>query len=151
VLKDDEMNVIDCNDVKLRLGRLHDGELTGAESARIEEHLRHCQSCAREMEEVRALDSMLGIGLPDGGLDQRIAEAIRNSRTPRWWFGAAAAAVLPLALGAIAGGLLFNGQVESRPAESTTASLIEESFGPGSLRGIDDLAKDLEPRGEGDR
>jgi anti-sigma factor RsiW len=150
-LNDDEMKAIECTEIKQRLGRLHDGELDADQRAPVEEHLRQCQACSRGLEELRALDSMLDYGIPEGGIDRRVADAIRNSRTPRWWLGAAAAAALPLALGAVAGGLLFNGQVESRPAESTTASLIEESFGPGSLRGIDDLAKDLEQRAEGDR
>jgi anti-sigma factor RsiW len=143
--------VIDCNEVKLRLGRLYDGELGGEESARVEEHLRQCRGCIREMEELRALDGMLDAGLPEGGLDRRVAEAIGSERTSGWWIKVAAAAAIPLALGAIAGSLLFNGHVESQPEGSTTASLIEESFGPGSLRGIDDVARDLEQGAEEER
>jgi len=149
-LNDDEMNAIDCTETELRLGRWHDGELDAEEAARVEEHLRQCRGCIREMEELRSLDSLLDADLPEGGLDHRIAEAIRSGRAPGWWLGAAAAAAIPLALGAIAGGLLFNGHDESRPETSTTASLIEESFGPGSLHGIDDLARDLEQIVEGE-
>ena len=150
-MKDDEMKVIDCSEAELKLGRFYDGELDADESAQLELHLQQCRACALQLESLRTIDGILDAGLPEGRLESRVAEAIRNSRTPAWWLGAAAAALLPLALGAMAGGLLFNGHAESRPAESTTASLIEESFGPGSLRGIDDLAKDLEQRAEGDR
>jgi len=150
-LNHDDMKAIDCTETEPQLGRLYDGELDAVDGARVEEHLRQCQGCARVLEELRALDSMLDVGLPDGGLDRRIAEAIRNSRTPRWWLGAAAAAAIPLALGAIAGGLLFNGHAESQANGAATVSLIEESFGPGSLRGIDDLARDLEQGTEEER
>jgi anti-sigma factor RsiW len=148
VLNDDEMNAIDCTETKPWLGRFYDGELDVEERARVEEHLRQCRDCARELEELRELDSILHSGIPEGGLDRRVAEAIGRGRTPAWWLGAAAAAVLPLALGALAGNLLFNGHAESPPDGSTTASLIEESFGPGSLRGIDDLARDRDQRVE---
>jgi anti-sigma factor RsiW len=150
-LNDDEMKAIECTEVKQRLGRFHDGELDADQRAPVVEHLRQCRACGLELEELRSLDSMLDFGLPEGGIDHRVAEAIRSSRTPRWWLGAAAAAALPLALGAIAGGLLFNGHVESQPEGSTTASLIEESFGPGSLRGIDDVARDLDQGTEEER
>jgi anti-sigma factor RsiW len=150
-LNDDEMKAIECTEVKQRLGRFHDGEFDADQRAPVVEHLRQCRACGLELEELRSLDSMLDFGLPEGGIDRRVAVAIRSSRTPRWWLGAAAAAALPLALGAIAGGLLFNGHVESQPEGSTTASLIEESFGPGSLRGIDDVARDLDQGTEEER
>ena len=94
---------------------------------------------------------MLDVGLPDRGLDGQVVEAIRRRRASGWWLRAAAAAAIPLALGAIGGSLLFNGHAESRSGGSTTVSLIEESFGPSSLRGIDDVARDLEPSAESGR
>jgi len=42
-----------------RLGAYHDGELSGPARAEIEQHLRHCPSCAAELERIRRLSTLL--------------------------------------------------------------------------------------------
>jgi len=37
----------------------HDGEMTREEASRFEEHLRQCQACRRELEEIRRLSALL--------------------------------------------------------------------------------------------
>jgi anti-sigma factor RsiW len=139
------MKATDCSEINPRLGRFHDGELDAEQAALVEHHLRTCEGCTRAVERLRELDRLLDLDLPERALVQEVLDAIGRGQAAGWWLRAAAAAVIPLVLGAIAGGLLFNGQAEAEYAGVTTASLIEESFGPGSLRGIDDLARDLEP------
>lgn len=151
MFNDDEMNTSDCSRTREQLGRFHDGELDADEGTRVGKHLRHCRHCTHDLEQLRSVESLLGVGCPDGDLERRLVEVIRRRRASGWWIRAAAAAVLPLALGAIGGGLLFNGRAEQGREGSTSASLIEESFGPGSLHGFDDLARDLEPRGRADQ
>jgi hypothetical protein len=150
VFNDDEMRQVDCSGIELLLGRFHDGELEAGEAARVTAHLRKCESCAVALDNLRRLDSMLDLGLPEADLGERVLEGIGTRPAPTLWL-TAAAAILPLALGAIAGSLLFNGSNGLERSGQTTASLIEESFGPGSLRGIDDLARDLDRREEGER
>jgi anti-sigma factor RsiW len=145
------MKATDCTEITLWLNRFHDGELEAEQAALVEQHLRTCEGCTRAVERLRELDRLLDLELPERTLDQQVLGAIGRERAAGWWLRAAAAAVIPLVLGAIAGSLLFNGQAETEQAGVTTASLIEESFGPGSLRGIDDLARDLEPVEGGDQ
>jgi anti-sigma factor RsiW len=47
-----------CGDGR-RLGAYHDGELTGAERAALEAHLRRCPGCAAELERLRRLSSLV--------------------------------------------------------------------------------------------
>jgi anti-sigma factor RsiW len=151
VFNDNEMKESDCNEINLRLGRFHDGELEAEQAALVEQHLRTCEDCARAVERLRNLDRLLDQDIPERALDRDLLDAIGRDQAAGWWLRAAAAAAIPLALGAIAGGLLFNGQVETEPEGVTIANLIEESFGPGSLHGFDDLARDLEPEAEGEQ
>jgi anti-sigma factor RsiW len=144
------MNANACTEIGSRLGRWYDGELVGDEANAVEEHLRLCPSCADRLDELRGIDRMLDLALPDYRLE-RPQELIGGERAAGWWLSTAAAAAIPLVLGAAVGSLLYNGHAEPQPIESTTASLIEDSFGPGSLRGIDDLARDLEPEEGGER
>lgn len=150
MLNDDEMNANACTEIGSRLGRWYDGELAGEEAGAVEEHLELCPDCAERLEALRGIDRMLDLALPDYHFHGTL-EVTAEERAPGWWLSTAAAAAIPLLLGAATGGLLYNGHTEPQPSGSTTASLIEESFGPGSLRGIDDLARDLEPDEGGER
>ena len=48
--------MIDC-DHRVRLDAYHDGELSPAERAGVEAHLRDCPSCAAELAEIRAVSA----------------------------------------------------------------------------------------------
>jgi len=48
-----------CRPFKNQLGRYHDGELSSAGCARMEQHLRTCRACSEELAEVRRVSEAL--------------------------------------------------------------------------------------------
>jgi hypothetical protein len=86
-----------------RLSALLDGELSAVERAEVEAHLRECPACARELEELAAVDAFareLPVEAPAGYFEQlpgRVRARVRRpARIPRMavWAAAAAAAVM---------------------------------------------------------
>jgi predicted anti-sigma-YlaC factor YlaD len=70
-----------CDDFKLLMMGLLDGEITPAERRRLEEHLEDCPACARELEEFRRLkgvtDRMKFVG-PDDEVWERYWTHVYN-------------------------------------------------------------------------
>ena len=86
-----------------RLSALLDGELSAVERAAVEAHLRECAACARQLEELAAVDAFareVPVEAPSGYFDQlpgRVRARVRRpARIPRMavWAAAAAAAVM---------------------------------------------------------
>ena len=69
---------MDCDRIKEQLHALADGELTGEETAAVEEHLSQCDACRAELDAVNMARSfMASHGKVDSPPD--MAEAIRNT------------------------------------------------------------------------
>ncbi|PYQ51042.1 MAG: hypothetical protein DMF78_14190 [Acidobacteria bacterium] len=86
-----------------RLSAFLDGELAADQRAAVEGHLRECAACARELEELAAVDALareLPVQAPPGyfeALPGRVRSRVRARRRPRpvmVWMATAAAAVL---------------------------------------------------------
>jgi len=86
-----------------RLSAFLDGELSTADRAQVESHLRECPACAHELEELAAVDAFareVPVPAPDGyfeDLPARVRARVRRpARIPRpaLWAVAAAAAVM---------------------------------------------------------
>ena len=86
-----------------RLSAFLDGELSAAERAEVQGHLRECAACTRELEELGAVDAFareLPVEAPAGYFDElpgRVRARVRRpARAPRMalWAVAAAAAVM---------------------------------------------------------
>ena len=86
-----------------RLSAFLDGELALDERAAVESHLRQCADCARELEELGAVDALareLPVQAPPGyfeALPGRVRSRMRARRRPRpvmVWMATAAAAIL---------------------------------------------------------
>ncbi|PYQ45976.1 MAG: hypothetical protein DMF77_02620 [Acidobacteria bacterium] len=80
-----------------------DGELSAADRAQVQAHVRECAACARELEELAAVDALareLPVAAPPGyfeELPRRVRARVRRpARVPRLavWAAAAAAAVM---------------------------------------------------------
>lgn len=70
---------MNCSSVSSRLSAFVDAELTGAEMLLMQEHLRHCDDCAVELEELRSLKRMMsGLFTPEPPKDfeNRLMEAV---------------------------------------------------------------------------
>jgi len=141
---------MNCNEFNTRLGRWYDGELDGKTAREVGQHLALCPRCAAEIQQWRRIDQMLTVELDAGDLLNSTLEALNRERLggSMWWLKIAAAAVIATGLGAISGSLIWN-----EPAQTTTVtagglSMLERSFGPGALAGIDDLAGDADTIGQ---
>jgi hypothetical protein len=86
-----------------RLSAFLDGELSAADRAQVESHLRECPACAHELEELAAVDAFareVPVQAPDGYFEElpgRVRARVRRpARIPRpaLWAVAAAAAVM---------------------------------------------------------
>ncbi len=85
-----------------RLSAFLDGELPVSELSEVESHVRACPECAREIEDLSAVDTMargLAVEAPAGYFDTLPARVRARVRRPRRWgpmaaWAAAAAAVL---------------------------------------------------------
>jgi len=86
-----------------RLSAFLDGELSAGERAEVQGHLRECPACARELEELGAVDTFareLPVEAPAGYFEElpgRVRARVRRpARTPRLavWAAVAAAAVM---------------------------------------------------------
>jgi anti-sigma factor RsiW len=66
----------DCPD-QSRIEAYHDRELSGAEAAALEAHLRECSDCAAEMARLRELSGVLATGRPEEILPIELARIHR--------------------------------------------------------------------------
>jgi anti-sigma factor RsiW len=79
---------LSCSDVLARLSDYLDGDLAAEERARVEEHLRGCEGCARFGGEfaatVRGLRAHLGAPTSvSGGLRERLRRALDDDAPPQ--------------------------------------------------------------------
>lgn len=79
------------------------GELEGSELARVHGHLAECRNCAREMDQLRAMDAQVRESLAELPDASGIQKAVRRSigqRRAAWWrlAGTAAAVIAVVAL-----------------------------------------------------
>lgn len=89
--------------------------LDDAEKARFESHAAQCESCARELDESRYLESQMG-GLfgadrPDAEFEDRVVNRLRMRLMPRRWVHPVVKkAAIAAAIGLVVGGLGYAGQ-----------------------------------------
>jgi anti-sigma factor RsiW len=137
---------MNCNEIKTRLGRWYDGELEGKTAGEVGEHLALCPDCLAEIEQWRRIDQLLWVELDAGGLLNSTLSALKRERMggSMWWLKIAAAAVIATGLGAISGSAIWDEPAQTTTASAESLSILERSFGPGALAGIDNLAGDAE-------
>lgn len=103
---------MNCRCASSRISAYLDGELTGAETLPLREHLRQCPTCAQELEALRRLKvhmSALAAPPPPADLPSKLAARIAQideSARPRYsWSGRmalAAVAAVAIALAVVA-------------------------------------------------
>ncbi len=144
------MQTLRCDDVRLKLGPWHDGEVAGAHAEAIDAHVETCPRCTREMAALREIDQLLAVDVDAADLCHRVVAAARKQNRPgtAWWLRVAAAAAAALALGVFAGRGLpehpFSAMKET-PQPEVFASL-DQYFGARANAGFDDLADELGSR-----
>ena len=126
-----------CEDVKLQLLDVVDGAEPGAE---LQEHLKHCTSCQEHLRMLHRHRELLhrvpAPAAPDVLWD-RVESALVQScpavHPLRWWAAAAAAVLLALGLG-----LMLPRLLTSRPATTSSPSLVASTQGSSSEVGSTD-------------
>lgn len=86
---------MNCRKTASLLSAYMDGELTGAESLRVREHLRHCEACRAEhesLQDTKVLIARLQVADPRPEFEQRLLESVRGMPVESWWRRRAAAA-----------------------------------------------------------
>jgi anti-sigma factor RsiW len=79
---------VNCRKVCSLLSAYIDGELTGAETLRIREHLSKCSTCRDEHESLlstKLMISSLRVAEPDPGFEERLLECVRSVSPERPW------------------------------------------------------------------
>jgi anti-sigma factor RsiW len=106
-----------------------DGELDLAHTLEVARHLDGCPACARVCAEVAALGAALRAGLPRFAAPARLRARIRAALRParRRWVGVAAA-LLVLALGAAAFGLLRGASAQDRLVQEVIDSHVRSEL-----------------------
>jgi predicted anti-sigma-YlaC factor YlaD len=128
-----------CREVQEQLSPWLDGELTGEAQARVQEHLRACASCRRELARLETLDGALAqVSVPaPAGLAEKVLARIQPPRRRRWWQTLALAA--SLVVGVALGGALVHdmyslaGAVDSTNSGEVAALADFHDFPQGSL------------------
>jgi anti-sigma factor RsiW len=132
------------------LGPWYDGELDELDARRVAEHVAGCPVCSAEVESWRQIDRLLDTDVEAGLLAESVLTAVRAgaaSENRSWWLKLAAAAVIAAAIGGLGGQAVTRGQNRASGQtgqELTSLTLLEQSFAPGSLAGIDALASELQ-------
>jgi len=102
---------LNCNNVNAKLSAYLDGEICGIEMMMIRSHLQHCDSCQRELEEIRTIKHLMG-SLPGAQPCDTLVERLRTRIAlesgaattrawwirPQFWVPAAAAVALGIVL-----------------------------------------------------
>jgi anti-sigma factor RsiW len=131
-----------------RISAYLDHELTDHERTLFETHLKNCDRCSHELQEMKALQAVFSTATrykaPYGFSTRVVARAMsqKDKRAP-WFvpamieFTEALVLVIVISIGFTAGKLLLNGQSTPKPANiASTFSLdIFEPAPPGSLGG----------------
>src|SRR5215212_7419991 len=74
--------MVDCED-RVRLDAYHDGELSPAERADVEAHLRDCPSCAAELAAIRSMSRAFADTSPPESSHGQLLELARSVRPER--------------------------------------------------------------------
>jgi anti-sigma factor RsiW len=145
------MAVTTCDDdIRDQLGALYDGELGEGDARRAAEHVAGCAACRAEIESWQKIDKLLDTDVDAELLADEVLTAVRAQTATsnrRWWLKLAAAAVIAAAIGGLGGRAVSRERSQiPEPAgqELTSLILLEQSFAPGSLDGIDTLAGELQ-------
>jgi anti-sigma factor RsiW len=140
-----------CNDeIHDQVGPWYDGELDEQDAQRAAEHVAGCAVCRAEVESWRQIDRLLDTDVEAELLADSVRTAVRAQTAidnRSWWLKLAAAAVIAAAIGGLGGRAVSREQSQMpRQAGQELASLtlLEQSFAPGSLAGIDVLAGELQ-------
>jgi predicted anti-sigma-YlaC factor YlaD len=121
-----------CEEIRELMSARIDGELTAAESLRLEEHLASCEACREELAALErawgGLDALGEISVPEGLTDRVVARvlAARRGMPParrrvRVLYPLAAAAAVILAL--FVGSVLMNGGGVDRKTRQIVANI----------------------------
>jgi anti-sigma factor RsiW len=116
--------MVDC-DKPVRLDAYHDGELSPAERAEVEAHLRECPACAAELAAIRAMSGAFADAAPPEPSREQLMQVARAVRAEpsdarlllRLFRGAAVAAAVLLA-GALAAGVHLSRQTKAAAHEA---------------------------------
>lgn len=81
---------MDCHDTQAMLSAYHDGELSGADRAQVESHLRTCPDCAALLESLVRIDAAVEVPDPgpeywesvNRGVDERVGREEARPKTP---------------------------------------------------------------------
>lgn len=117
--------MLNCSRVLARLSAYLDGEMPGAESLQVRDHLSHCPDCARELariEEVKQALACLRPVEPPADLGTRLEDKVFGGGRPRLVPQTAVLATMAAAAG-IAGALW----VANRPSPSPAAPLANRN------------------------
>lgn len=107
---------MNCEDVRDRIGMLADGELEGADRARVEAHLDVCPACREALADLRALHVLLGADT-DVEPSSDFAASVRRRLTPPLRAVSLRSKLLPALAAAAAVALLLTGLILVRPAK----------------------------------
>jgi anti-sigma factor RsiW len=134
--------MLDCREVLGSLGRFVDDELSPQEAAAIEDHLRDCPACQRELKSLRLLSASLEASSPPpvpAGLLGDVMQAVRDETpVPRlgvlefwkpWPTAMRLAAAGAAAAACIVGLLLASAAVPSRSQGRGEMAWVEWSAG----------------------
>ena len=87
----EEVNVSDCREVSVKLGRFADCELPPAEQASVRNHIRECPGCRDELKTLQTLSTTLDrLTVPPipEGITAAVMSRVREPRAaPRWGWG----------------------------------------------------------------
>lgn len=116
--------MVDCEH-RVRLNAYHDGELSPAERADVESHLRDCPSCAAELAAMRRVSGTFAVTTPPEPSHERLLQLARSVRAERsddrmllrLFRGTAVAAALLLAC-ALAGAVYLSHRTKAAAHEA---------------------------------
>ena len=116
--------MVDCGN-RVRLDAYHDGELSPAERADVEAHLRDCPSCAAELAAIRRTSGAFAGTTPREPSHEQLLQLAQSVRAEpsdarmllRLFRGAAVAAVVLLA-SALAGGVYLSQRTKAAAHEA---------------------------------
>lgn len=123
-----------CEDIRELLSARIDGELSDAESRKLDEHLDACPACRQELAEMeriwRSLDVLSEVKVPAGLADRTLARVLSPERHPaatsrrfRWAYPVATAAAILAVL--LVGSLLVTNSTSETNAIVTNMDLLQ--------------------------
>lgn len=127
-----------CSKAGKYLSPYVDGELGASEVVRLESHLAQCDTCSRELGEIRQLSSLFSnaerFSAPPG-LRASVMERVNGPSAKGFplipfftGFAETVAVLLAITAGVMSGGLLINNLVQHHKGEQIVLSLSLESF-----------------------